>query len=72
MGPEALSGLADEPAAVQFVLDSHHLARLDRLVAHARRQARRRGHEFTGVVIEVVPARPGGGGVADLAPRGLG
>ena len=49
---------AGETPARQFMLDSHHLAMLDRFVARARRDARRSDQEFTGVVVEIDAARP--------------
>jgi hypothetical protein len=48
----------DEAPAARFVLDSHHLALLDRFVARARRDARRSEKDFTGVVVEIDSARP--------------
>lgn len=39
-----------------FVLDSHHLAMLDRFVARARRDAGRSEQDFRGVVVEIGPA----------------
>jgi hypothetical protein len=48
----------DEASPVQFMLDSHHLAVLDRFVARARRHARRSGRQFTGVMVEIEPNRP--------------
>jgi len=50
----------DEAPATRFVLDSHHLALLDRFVARARRDARREEKDFTGVVVEIDSARPRG------------
>lgn len=48
----------NEASAAHFMLDSHHLAMLDRFVAGARRHARHSGREFTGVVVEIDPNRP--------------
>jgi hypothetical protein len=62
----------DETSAVQFTLDSHHLALLDRFVARARRHAQRTGRQFTGVVVEVDPTRPISVQAADLPPMMLG
>jgi hypothetical protein len=45
----------DETPAARFMLDSRHLAMLDRLVASARRSARHSGRQFAGVVVEVGP-----------------
>ena len=50
--------LIDEAPATHFVLDSHHLALLDRFVARARRHARRTGRQFNGVVVEVDSTQP--------------
>jgi hypothetical protein len=54
----AMLGHTIDEAAAQFRLDSHHLALLDRFVARARRDARRSGRQFSGVMVEVEPARP--------------
>ena len=66
MGARMLGQPIDEPTATQFVLDSHHLAVLDRFVARARRHARRTGRHFTGVVVEIDPNRPVSVHAADL------
>jgi hypothetical protein len=58
MGQRCLEPLIDEAPATHFVLDSHHLALLDRFVARARRHARRTGRQFTGVVVEVNSTQP--------------
>jgi hypothetical protein len=72
MGPEP-SGLPIRQSSVtHFRLDSHHLAVLDRFIAHARRQAQRRGREFGGVVVEVDPSRPVRVRATDLSPLVLG
>jgi hypothetical protein len=68
MGAAMLRQSIDEGSAVQFMLDSHHLAVLDRFVARARRHARRRGRQFTGVVVEIEPNRPVSFHAADLEP----
>jgi hypothetical protein len=50
----AVLRLEDEDASVaRFTLHSHHLAKLDRFVAQARRRATRSGREFTGVTVEI-------------------
>jgi hypothetical protein len=48
----------EQASAAHFMLDSHHLALLDRFVARARRHARHNGRQFAGVVIEIDPSRP--------------
>jgi hypothetical protein len=48
----------DEAPAVRFMLDSHHLAKLDRFIACAQRRARHSGRQFAGVVVEVGLDRP--------------
>jgi hypothetical protein len=72
MGPNSSGPLIREAPTTRFVLDAQHLAMLDRFVARARRQARRRGREFAGVVVEVDPAQPVSVTAADLAPLILG
>jgi hypothetical protein len=72
MGPETCGQPIRQSSTARFVLDSHHLAVLDRFVAHARRQARRHGREFRGVVVEVAPSRLVTVDAADLAPLLLG
>jgi hypothetical protein len=62
----------DEASAAHFMRDSHHLAMLDRVVARARRNARRSGRPFTGVVVEIGPNRPVSVRGADLEPLVLG
>jgi hypothetical protein len=71
MGPNSRGRAAGGPRA-QFVLDSHHLAILDRFVAHARRQARREGRAFAGIVIEIDPTSAASISVADYEPLELG
>lgn len=45
---------ADAHASVaRFTLHPHHLLRLDRYVAQARRHATRSGGEFAGVAVEI-------------------
>ena len=68
MGAAMLGQSSDEASAAHFILDSHHLAALDRFVAHARRHARRSGRQFTGVVVEIEPNRPVSVHGADLPP----
>jgi hypothetical protein len=58
MGQQCLGPLIDEAPATHFVLDSHHLAVLDRFVARARRHARRTGRQFSGVVVEIDSSQP--------------
>lgn len=62
----------DETATAHFMVDSHHLALLDRFVARARRHATRSGRHFNGVVIEVHLTRPVSVHSADLEPLVLG
>jgi hypothetical protein len=68
MGAATLGQSIDEASAVQFMLDSHHLAALDRFVACARRHARHGGRKFTGVVVEIEPNRPVSVHATDLEP----
>ena len=72
MGPKSSGQPSRESCPTQFVLDAQHLAVLDRFIARARRQARRRGREFAGVVVEVDPTRPVSVSAEDLAPLILG
>ena len=46
----------DDASVARFTLHSHHLAKLDRFIAQARRRATRGGGEFIGVAIEIDPA----------------
>jgi hypothetical protein len=62
----------DETAAAHFMLDSHHLALLDRFIARARRQATRSGRQFTGVMVTIDSSRPISVHAAELAPLVLG
>jgi hypothetical protein len=56
MGVALLRREDDGRSVGRFTLDSHHLARLHRFVAQARRRAMRDGMEFTGVAVEIDPA----------------
>jgi hypothetical protein len=62
----------DEAAAAHFMLDSHHLAMLDRFVARARRHAMHSGREFTGVMVAIDPTQPVSVFAADMEPLVLG
>jgi hypothetical protein len=62
----------DETAAAHFMLDSHHLALLDRFVARARRQAQRGGRQFTGVMLQIDSSRPISVHAPELEPLELG
>jgi hypothetical protein len=62
----------DETAAAHFMLDSHHLALLDRFIARARRQAKRSGRQFSGVMVTIDASRPISVHAAELAPLVLG
>ena len=62
----------DEAATAHFMLDSHHLALLDRFIARARRQAKRSGRQFTGVMVAIDSSRPISVHAAELAPLVLG
>ena len=72
MGARTLEQGIAEASAAHFMLDSHHLALLDRFVARARRHARRSGRPFTGVVVEIDPTRPVSVHAADLNSLVLG
>ena len=61
----------EESGTQQFILDSHHLAILDRFVAQARRRARHRGREFTGIVVEIQADGPISVRAAELDSPGL-
>jgi hypothetical protein len=65
-------GQSTDEAAGHFMLDSHHLALLDRFVARARRQARRSGRQFTGVMVKLDSNQPISVHAADLVPLVLG
>jgi hypothetical protein len=65
-------GQSNDEAAAHFMLDSHHLALLDRFVARARRQARHSGRQFTGVMVKLDANRPISVHAADLVPLMLG
>jgi hypothetical protein len=56
------------PSAARFALHSHHLAKLDRFVAHARRQVMSSGQEFAGVTIEIDTAGAVSAYAAGLEP----
>jgi hypothetical protein len=58
MGAAKVGPSIDAVATVRFMLDTHHLATLDRFVARARRHAKHTGLQFTGVVLEIHPRRP--------------
>jgi hypothetical protein len=62
----------DETTATHFMLDSHHLALLDRFIARARRQATRSGRQFTGVMVKIDSSRPISVHAAELPPLVLG
>lgn len=68
MGAVMFGQSVDEAAAAHFMLDSHHLALLDRFIARARRQAKCSGRQFTGVRVEIDSTRPVSVHAADLAP----
>lgn len=72
MGAAMLRQSTEEASPAHFMLDSHHLAMLDRFIAHARRNAKRRGQQFTGVRVEIDPDRPFSVHAADLTPLVLG
>jgi hypothetical protein len=56
MGVAVLRREEDDVSVLRFALYSHHLAKLDRFVAQARRGASPTGGEFAGVDIEIDPA----------------
>lgn len=62
---QGTSRIGDDTSAARFTLHSHHLAKLDRFVAQARRLATRDDGEFIGVAVEIDAA----GGVSVHAPR---
>jgi hypothetical protein len=62
----------DEAAAAHFMLDSHHLAMLDRFVARARRHATHSGRQFTGVMVAIDPTQPVSVCATDMEPLVLG
>jgi hypothetical protein len=68
MGAQMLKQPCDEATTALFMLDSHHLAMLDRFVARARRHARRNGRQFTGVALRMDPFRRVSVDAADLVP----
>jgi hypothetical protein len=61
-----------EAPAAHFMLDSHHLAVLDRFVARARRHATHRGRQFTGVMVAIDSTQPVSVSAADMEPLVLG
>jgi hypothetical protein len=65
-------GQSIDEAAAHFMLDSHHLALLDRFIARARRQAQHGGRQFTGVMVKIDSSRPISVHAAELAPLVLG
>jgi hypothetical protein len=62
----------DEASAAHFMLDSHHLALLDRFVARARRHAKQSGRQFTGVMVAIDQTQPVSVSAADMEPLVLG
>ena len=72
MGAAMLGQAIDEASVAQFMLDSNHLAMLDRFVARARRQARHDGRQFAGVVVEIDARGPLSVHAADLESLVLG
>ncbi len=62
----------DQTSKAHFMVDSHHLALLDRFVARARRHAKNSGRQFTGVMIEIDLTRPVRVHAPDLEPLVLG
>jgi hypothetical protein len=68
MGTVMVGQPINDAAGSQFMLDSHHLALLDRFVARARRQAKRSGRPFSGVMVEIDSTRPVSVHAAELAP----
>ena len=71
-GAVMLGKSIDEAEGSHFMLDSHHLALLDRFVARARRQARRSGRQFTGVIVKIDASQPISVHATDLGPLMLG
>ena len=72
METAALGPRTGEAPAVDVMLDSYHLAMLDRFIAQARRHARRSGRQFSGVVVEIGGTRPVSVHVAGMEPLVLG
>jgi hypothetical protein len=62
----------NEASAAHFMIDSHHLAMLDRFVARARRHAMHSGREFTGVMVAIDPTQPVSVSAAEMEPLVLG
>jgi hypothetical protein len=72
MGAPMLGHSIDEAPPAHFMLDSHHLAMLDRFVARARRHATHSGRRFTGVMVALDPTQPVRVSAADMEPLVLG
>jgi len=72
MGSPMLGQSIDEALPAHFMLDSHHLAMLDRFVARARRHAMHSGREFTGVMVAIDPTQPVTVAAAEMEPLVLG
>jgi hypothetical protein len=53
MGAAVLRREEPDASVARFTLHSHHLVKLDRFVAQARRRASRSGGEVGGVVVEI-------------------
>lgn len=53
MGVALLTREDEDVAVARFMLHSHHLAKLDRFIAQARRRAMRGSGEFAGVTVEI-------------------
>jgi hypothetical protein len=65
MGVAVLRREDDDVPVARVTLYSHHLAKLDRFIAQARRRASRIGGEFAGVEVQIDAA----GGVSVHAPN---
>ena len=72
VAPMVGQSIDETAAAAHFMLDSHHLALLDRFVARARRQATHSGRQFTGVMVAIDPTQPVSVSAADMEPLVLG
>ncbi|MBV9194403.1 MAG: hypothetical protein JO168_09680 [Solirubrobacterales bacterium] len=66
MGVAVLRRADHHVLVARFALRSHHLVKLDRFLAEARRHAKRSGEEFAGVALAVDPA-----GAVSLSTAGL-
>lgn len=66
MAVAELSERIDEGPAMCFVLDTHHVAMLDRFLARARRYARLADLPFPGVTLEIAPT-----GLVSISAIGL-